>query len=203
MSIITSVRKARDTDARAIAHIHAQSWQEVYHFMGPKVLASRNFEYRLNQWRRWFEATPKSEALYCLTHSGTVVGFAMAKPNTDDEISARGEFHACYILPQFRGGNSGPLAMQTLAEFLHSEHLWPACVWAFRDNPYRRIYAGIGCRAQVYRDRVIQGQRLPEIGYLVPPYQKLINRLERMRASAVQRQTELPETSLRLERLLG
>lgn len=188
MSTITSIRKAVATDLSAIADIHVLCWREVYHFLPDEVQASRDRAYRFAQWERWFTERPEGEALYSLTDGEFVVGFAMAKPNRDAAIAVPGEFHACYILPAYRGGTSGPLAMAALARHLWAASLWPACVWAFQRNPYRRIYPALGCVAEVFRDRVIEGRPVPEIGYRVPDFEQLMSRLERMRVSAAQRQ---------------
>ncbi|QFS97598.1 hypothetical protein FIV06_09205 [Labrenzia sp. THAF191b] len=192
MSIITGIRQANLSDVVKIASIHVGCWKEVYSFMPDQVQAQRGFDYRYRQWEHWFEERPTGQAVFVLEACQKVVGFAVAKPNTDPAIDAPGEFHACYILPDYRGGSSGPLAMRVLAEFLKSEALWPACVWAFKSNPYRRIYPALGCEPKVFRDRIIAGIALPEIGYQVTDYDGLLNRLDRMRASAAQRQIQSP-----------
>lgn len=190
MSTITGIREAYLSDIVCIAKIHVRCWREVYSFMPKEVLAERGFEYRLHQWLTWFETNPAGEAIYVLEDGLRVVGFAVAKPNRDQQFDTPGEFHACYILPNYRGGVSGPLAMMALAKFLKKSDLWPACVWAFKSNPYRRIYPALGCKPEVFRNRMIAGFALPEIGYRAPEFNTLMCRLDRMYASAVQRQTE-------------
>lgn len=203
MSIITSIRYSNPLDLHDIALIHVACWREVYAFMPSDVLAARGYQYRSEQWQRWFTERPTNEALFSLVSAGKVVGFAVAKRNEDPAIDAIGEFHACYILPDFRGGISGPIAMLALAKFLYAAGQWPACVWAFKSNPYRRIYSALGCVPTVFRDRIIEGHALPEIGYLAPPYEVLISRLNRMYASAVQRQTQSLPSQHRHSRLRG
>lgn len=180
MSTITSIREAQLSDVDSVAGIHVSCWREVYCFMPERVLTFRDEAYRINQWRTWMKERPVGQALYVLEADIGVVGFAVAKPNTDDAIDVPGEFHACYILPAFRGGVAGPLAMITLAVFLKDQGLWPACVWAFRSNPYRRIYPALGCKPEVFRERLIEGVSLPEIGYRVSNYENLIRRLNLM-----------------------
>ncbi|WP_352940505.1 GNAT family N-acetyltransferase [Roseibium sp. SCP14] len=157
--------------------------------MPDSVHAVRDFKYRLNQWTGWVENPPSKSVLFALVDGSRVVGFAVAKPNTDKAIDVPGEMHACYILPEYRGGEIGPLALTAIANFLKENDLWPVCLWAFRSNPYRRIYPALGCKAEVFRDRHIGGAALPEIGYRVTDYELLINRLDRMRDSSSLRQT--------------
>ena len=198
MSTTINLREALEADAKTIAEIHVRCWQEVYSFMPKIVHRQRNFEYRFRQWTDWFESGYRDESLFVLESASSTVGFAMAKPNADTAIAVPGEMHACYLLPEHRGGELGPLGLMALATSLKERGLWPACLWAFRENPYRRIYPFLGCKPEVFRERVIAGVGLPEIGYRVTDYDLLIARLDRMRASAAQRQTE----SLRKPRLL-
>lgn len=192
MSTIAGIRSAEVSDVDSIAKIHVTCWREVYSFMPQSVHDLRGYQYRRDQWRGWFHERPTDQVLFVLECSGRVVGFAIAKPNDDPVIDVPGEFHACYILPDFRGGDAGPLSMMALAAFLKEQGLWPACVWAFKSNPYRRIYPALGCVPEVFRDRVIGGVALPEIGYRVTDYDALMARLDRMRASAARRQTQSP-----------
>ncbi|MBG6160566.1 hypothetical protein IWQ54_000216 [Labrenzia sp. EL_195] len=187
MSIVTGIRSAVLSDVVSIAKIHVACWQEVYAFMPKELQSKRDYNYRLEQWLKWFDTLPVNEAVYVLTDNTRVVGFAVAKPNTDPDFDVPGEFHACYILPQYRGGHAGPVAMMALAHFLKSNDMWPACIWAFKNNPYRRIYPALGCKPEVFRDRFIAGHALPEIGYQVTDYDRLIARLSGMCGRALER----------------
>lgn len=201
MSTTNSIRDAEVTDAKTIAEIHVRCWREVYAFMPQAVHKQRDYRYRFRQWMTWFDNQPCGEALFVLESNGQIVGFSMAKPNTDNAISVPGEMHACYLLPQFRGTDLGPLGLMALAASLKQRGLWPACLWAFQENPYRRIYPFLGCKPEVFRDRMIAGVGLPEIGYRVTDYDALMARLDRMRASAAQRQIQSPRPQLLSSRL--
>ncbi|WP_366525122.1 GNAT family N-acetyltransferase [uncultured Roseibium sp.] len=160
--------------------------------MPDEVHKARSKDYRERQWSNWFEQRPAGEILIVLTDDETVVGFALSKPNNDSDIDAAGEMHAGYILPDYRGGISGPALMKALAERMQSLGQWPACIWAFKENPHRRFYTALGWHPVVERDRVIAGAAIPEVGYTSPDYSDLSGRLDRMLASAVQRQTRQP-----------
>lgn len=187
-----NIRNGIHSDADTISEIHSLCWREVYSFMPEEVHQARSRHFRLKQWQRWFEEQPDDETLLVLTNDQSVVGFALSKPNHDSDIPAVGEMHAGYILPEFRGGMSGPALMRGLATSMFERDLWPACIWAFRENPYRRFYTALGWRASVYRSRTIVGYNIPEIGYESPPYHDLVSRLDRMLASVVQSQIQSP-----------
>ena len=118
MSTIAGIRAAVVSDVDDIAEIHVTCWREVYSFMPQSVHELRGPRYRRDQWQRWFRERPEGEALFVLESGRRVVGFAVAKPNTDPAIDVPGEFHACYIISDYRGGESGPLSMMALAQFL-------------------------------------------------------------------------------------
>lgn len=189
MSIVTAARHASFVDVDAVAEIHTSCWREVYSFLPNSIHENRSYDYRRRQWLEFLSARQRGAALIVLEQSGRTIGFAVSKPNADTAIDVPGEFHACYILPGCRGGDAGPVAMRALAEHLRADGCWPACVWAFRENPYRRIYPALGCQPVVFRDRIVAGHAVPEIGYKVPDYATLINRLETMIASAALRRT--------------
>jgi hypothetical protein len=203
MSTITGIRSAKNTDIDAITDIHVSSWREVYRFMPDAVLDKRGRDYRKTQWQTWFQDPPDGEATFVLEGGDRVVGFAQAKPNRDPDIDAEGEFHACYILPAYRGGVAGPLAMMALAVHLQEHDFFPACIWAFRKNKHRLIYNQIGCKPTIFRDRIIEGTALPEIGYLAPGFTELMARLHRMYASGLRRQNLSPRLPIQLTRLTG
>ncbi|MCV0429121.1 MAG: GNAT family N-acetyltransferase [Roseibium sp.] len=183
-----NIRNGKCGDANTISEIHSMCWREVYSFMPDEVHQARSKDYRKSQWERWFSDQPDGETLLVLTHDETVVGFALSKPNTDCDISAPGEMHAGYVLPEYRGGMSGPAMMKGLAERMMQMGQWPACIWAFKENPHRRFYSALGWHAVVHRDRTIAGKQIPEIGYTSPSYDELTCRLDRMLSSFSQRQ---------------
>lgn len=189
MSTQTRIRLAELSDVAEISAIHVACWHEVYGaFMPSELLAARGIGRRVAQWSERVSAY--DHGVYVLEDAGAgCIGFAVAQANADPAIACPGEFHACYIRPAARGGDAGPVAMRALAMHLRLRDLWPACVWAFRGNPYRRIYPALGCRPVVLRDRVIEGYSVPEIGYVVPDFGQLITRLEAMIASAALRRT--------------
>lgn len=187
--MLTQLRNSKTADIDKIAEIHVSCWRECYNsFMPNQVLESRNFSYRQDQWRSWFSHQPDNELLLSVVNeAGEVVGFTIAKPNHDKAIDARGELHAAYVLKAYRGGVTGPQIMLSLIRFLKRAGNWPACVWAWRENPMRRVYTGLGWKPVIERERDIAGVKIPEIGYISPPYEVLVPRLEKMKNHALQR----------------
>ncbi|WP_339861201.1 GNAT family N-acetyltransferase [Thalassospira alkalitolerans] len=197
-----SIRAAKIDDVSMISLIHAYCWRETYAFMPEAVLRSRSREFREQQWLNWFDSHEESDALFVIEADQKVVGFCFCCRNRDPEIDGRGELHAAYVLPDYRGRETGPVMMLTMVDFLAEQGLTPPVLWAFRDNPIRFWYAQMGWRSQIKRDRVIEGRRLPEVGYVCDDCDKLRQRLQRLvtRYSSEAALTQIPQHSQMLGR---
>ena len=174
------VRLATPQDCEAIARIHVQCWREVYSFIPEQVHQKRGYEFRLAQWRTVVAQNLKCEFLYVLTTGGLVVGFGFAKENQEAGIPAKGELHAGYVLPEHRGGISGPLLMREMVSALCTQGMMPISLCAFQKNRVRTWYRSLGWVPILRRNRVIEGQGVPELVYVQPDLDGLINRLDRI-----------------------
>ena len=192
-----SIRTAKIDDVSMISQIHAFCWRETYAFMPEAVLRSRSREYRQQQWLDWFDSHEDTDGLFVIEAGQQVVGFCFCCQNRDPEIDGRGEMHAAYVLPDYRGRETGPVMMLTMVDFLIEQGLTPPVLWAFRDNPIRFWYAQMGWRSQVKRDRVIEGRRLPEVGYVCDDCDRLRRRLQMLltRYSSENALTQIPRHS--------
>ncbi len=160
------MKTARLEDAEAIARIHVSCWRDVYPFMPEDVHAARGFDYRLRQWTELLSTSDPNRQILIINDDGTTIGFTMVKENDDPAIpEARGELHAAYFLPQYRGHAIGIHALNRMIHFLWSRDLWPVCLWAFRDNPVREKYEKAGWTPVVHRERDVAGFMIPEVGY--------------------------------------
>lgn len=160
------MRSAHLDDAAAIAQIHVSCWRDVYPFMPEEVHAARGYEFRLEQWIRTLKEQNPNQQILVIEDDNEIIGFTMVKENDDPAIAdARGELHAAYFLPQYRGHAIGIHALNRMIHFLWSRDLWPVCLWAFRDNPVREKYEKAGWTPVVHRDRDVAGTLIPEVGY--------------------------------------
>lgn len=175
------IRNARYGDIDAISTVHAQCWQSSYQYLPKIVLRNRNEAYRRRQWTQWFEHPPcHFSRLYVVECRGSVCGFSFCCENKDESIrSARGELHAAYLLPGYRGGIVGANLLLTMMNGLDDAGLLPASIWTWQRNPLRVTYGALGFVPLVRRNRIIAGQPIPEIGYISPPLAELTERLNR------------------------
>ena len=181
---------AKAEDLRIITEIHIKCWAEVYSFIPKEVHQLRTFEYRFQQWKAVLENPAYGSMLFVLRDTDKVVGFCYCTRNKDKDIQASSELHAAYILPEWRGGVSGPLMMQAMVRHLLNLHLTPICLWAFDENPIQRWYRMMGWKKVVSRNRNIAGYGIPEGGFICQNPNKLLKRLN----SIIDAKTVQPET---------
>ncbi len=172
------IEVAKKHNLSTTTDIHIKCWSEVYSFIPDKFHNARTYEYRLRQWQEIYIKKEYGSALFVLrSPSGKVVGFCYCMQNKDMDIDAKSELHAAYILPEWRGGISGPLMMQVMVQYLLHLKLSPICLWAFDNNPIQRWYQMMGWKKVVRRNRTIEGIDIPESGFICPKPDKLLRRL--------------------------
>lgn len=187
------LRFAKSKDIFDIAEIHTTVWREVYHFIPEEVHASRTFDHRVQQWRRIVANPVKGQALLVVEEHGKIGGFCFACPSLDkDTPKGAGEMHAAYILPDFRGGITGTLMMISMSVVLDQAGLSPMTLWAFQENRIHEWYAALGWKPFIKRDRVIEGVKIPEIGFFCNDPKTLQGRLLKRLTDANYGVCELP-----------
>ena len=188
-----SVEKATVADCSHIAIIHNACWSEVYSFIPKEVHRLRSVEYRRQQWVDALQNAEYGDALFVLRQENRIVGFGFSKACGEEGMPAMGELHAAYILKAYRGGVGGPLLMRAMVRSLVGSGLEPISLWAFKENKMKHTYRALGWRRMVERDRVIEGYKIPEIGYIHPNANDLLGVLDRFvekRVAAAKRSGE-------------
>lgn len=167
--MIPTIRAATPRDLDAVAEIHVGCWNEIYKFMPKDVMESRDHARRLAQWTQMLEE-PRAEAiLFVVILDDEVVGFAHMEDCNDPDIpEAKGLFNAVYFKPEVRRLGLGVYLLDRMIKFALDHNQWPCCLWAFRDNPGRHRNEDAGWKPVAYRDRIIEGHAIPEVGYLAP-----------------------------------
>ena len=132
------MRRARPSDAAAIAAVHTQSWQAAYeHVFGAERLLTIDTERR----SRWWERTiaEGTGTVLVAEHEAKVVAFVSVGASRDAD--ADGELHAIYALPQAWGTGAGPALMAAGIEALRVAGHREAILYVLEDNPRaRRFY---------------------------------------------------------------
>ncbi|MEQ9519806.1 MAG: GNAT family N-acetyltransferase [Parvibaculum sp.] len=163
------IRSATLADVAAITRLHVDSWQDTYTFMPDSVHSNRSYAYRYEEWLEILSKPDPDHLILTVWDGNILVGFSNCLPCRDPDMpQAKGEMHAIYFRKDYRGHALGAVLFERMIQFLIKRDLWPACLWAFEKNEFRHNYKTIGFTDAVYRDRVIAGVAIPEVGYLSP-----------------------------------
>jgi ribosomal protein S18 acetylase RimI-like enzyme len=163
------LRRAHESDARAVAEVHVRTWQQAYRDLLPTAyLNSLSVEARERFWASELSVLPADRSLWLAEASGEVVGFASVGPSSDEVTSpSTGEIYAIYVLPECwdRGVGRSLLAhaMRDLVEHGYDT----ATLWVLESNERaRRFYEQAGWRTDGARklDR-IGDQEVSEVRY--------------------------------------
>ena len=133
-----TVRRARSTDAAAIAAVHVTSWREAYAGRIPdEVLDGMDVAARAETWRRILAGEIDVEAgdVWVAELAGDVIGFASAgRCRDDDAVAGRRELYAVYVLEADYGTGASDMLMDAA---LGDD---PASLWVLEDNPRARAF---------------------------------------------------------------
>ena len=163
------IRSATLDDVAAITRLHVDSWQDTYTFMPASVHSNRSYAYRYEEWLEILSNPDPDHLILTVWDGDILVGFSNCLPCRDPDMpQAKGEMHAIYFRKDYRGHALGAVLFERMIHFLIKRDLWSACLWAFERNEFRHNYKNIGFTDAVYRDRVIAGVPIPEVGYLSP-----------------------------------
>ncbi len=162
-----TIRAARPEDARAIAHVHVDTWRTTYrHMMPADFLAGLSYENRERMWTRVL-GDPEANAIYVAEDaSGGVVGFAHGGREQSGDPVYTGELYAVYVLEAYQRKGLGRRLMASVADRLVRTGRSAMLLWVLADNLQgRRFYEGLG--GQMVREQQIDiaGTKYDEVAY--------------------------------------
>jgi ribosomal protein S18 acetylase RimI-like enzyme len=159
------VRRARIDDARAIADVHARTWQGAYeHVFGAERLAGMSLPARLAQWERILAAGQSD--VFVATNDG-IVGFVSTGDSRDADAEA--ELYAIYVLPGAWGSGAGAALMCAGLAAMRARASGAAVRGVLEDNPRaRRFYEREGWALDGERkEDEYLGIRVAEVRYRI------------------------------------
>src|SRR5262245_44562509 len=133
---MTTVRRARATDAETIERIRIRGWQRAYrHIFDPNELD------RIEpNWQRFvheLERPPAGRATFVAELDGSVGGFAGVGPSRDER--GLGELYAIYVDPDSWSHGAGRGLILRAEERLAEEYV-EAALWVLEENARARAF---------------------------------------------------------------
>ena len=180
-----SIRRARTTDAIAIAAVHVAVWRSTYPGILPDAFLARLSVPR--QAAHYDQAIRSGVGVFVAAASGVdvppgsgprVIGFTTAgRARNGSEVAGRrlaeGEIETLYVLDDWRDRGIGRRLLRAAAAHLAETGCQSAFVWVLRENPSRWFYEHLGGRAAAQATIHVGGAALVQTAYVWSPIEKL------------------------------
>ena len=159
------IRQAADSDARAIAQVHVDSWRSTYAGIVPAEHLDRlSYDAREANWRRIL-ADRRQIVFVAEATDGRIIGFSSGGPERSNDADYRAELYAIYLFESHQRHGVGRRLVAPLCEWFLSRDWHSMLLWVLEDNPSRRFYEALG-GVQIKQETItIGGTELIEIAY--------------------------------------
>jgi ribosomal protein S18 acetylase RimI-like enzyme len=174
------IRRARPTDAPAIAAVHVAAWQSTYPGILPEAYLARLSAIR--QAAHYDQTIRADGGVFVAAAWGAdlppgsparVVGFTTAGPARASGI-AEGEIETLYVLDDWRDRGLGRRLMRAAAGYLQAHGCRSVFLWVLRDNPSRWFYTHLGGRPVAESVVRVAGRPVAQTAFLWDPIDRLL-----------------------------
>ena len=131
-TILIEVRRAKPSDAPAIAATHDDAWRAAYQGIIPGAELEKLINRRGPDW--WDSAIRKGSRIAMLAFGDYVAGYANYGRNRARSLYYDGEIYELYLRPEFQGLGFGRKLFTAARRDLAQSGLQSLVVWALSDN---------------------------------------------------------------------
>ena len=161
-----NIRKARPSDAEAVARIYVESWRDTYPLILPaRLLASMSLEGQSARWRNAIAMAAREAVYVAEDDKANVVGMTSLGRARDAGLGYDAEIYTLYVDPLLTGRGVGRTllsgAFAALAERGHTR----CVIWAHSKNPARFFYEAMGGKLIAERTTALAGMAVPEVAF--------------------------------------
>jgi GNAT superfamily N-acetyltransferase len=161
---VLTVRKARPSDAEAIARIYVEAWRDTYPAVLPaRLLLSMTVEGQAARWRNII-ANAARECVY-VAEDERVVAMASLGRARDRDLGFDGEIYTLYVDPPRTGAGIGRGLLQGAFAALADNGHESCVIWAHAKNPARFFYEAMGGKLVAERTTSMMGMPVPEVAF--------------------------------------
>jgi len=162
-----AVREATLEDARGIARVHTDSWQDSYRGILPdQVLGRVDVGQRLASRERILRARSGLHLVAYDVSRGDIVGFCDAGASRGTPQYA-GEVYAIYFAYHAKRYGLGREMFERVREWMPSRGMHSMIVWVLANNPHaRRFYEAMGGAVGPTKPSTVGGFAVVEQAYL-------------------------------------
>jgi GNAT superfamily N-acetyltransferase len=161
-----TIRKARPSDAEAVARIYVRAWRDTYPLILPsRILLGMSIEGQTGRWRNAIAIAAREAVYVAENEKGTILGMSSMGRARDSGLGYDAEIYTLYVDPLMTGRGVGRVllggAFDALAERGHTR----CVIWAHAKNPARFFYEAMGGKLIAERTTAMMGITVPEIAF--------------------------------------
>src|SRR6202045_2822034 len=143
---LIEVRRAKSSDATAVASTHDEAWRAAYQGIIPGPELDKLINRRGANW--WDSAIRKGSRISILAFGETVAGYANYGRNRARSLYYDGEIYELYLRPEFQGLGFGRKLFTAARRDLAQSGLKSLIVWALSENDTAvEFYRALGGKA--------------------------------------------------------
>ena len=145
-TVLIEIRRAKASDAAAVADTHDEAWRGAYQGVIPGVELEKLVTRRGADW--WDSAIRKGSRIAILAFGDKVAGYANYGRNRARSLFYDGEIYELYLRPEYQGLGFGRRLFSSARRDLAQSGLKSLVIWALTDNePAVSFYKALGGRA--------------------------------------------------------
>jgi ribosomal protein S18 acetylase RimI-like enzyme len=161
---LIEVRRAKSSDAEAIAAAHDEAWRGAYQGIIPGIELHKLINRRGPGW--WESAIRKGSRISVLAFGDDVAGYANYGHNRARSLYYDGEIYELYLRPEFQGLGFGRKLFTAARRDLSGSGLASLVIWALSDNETAvSFYRALGGRAVARSSERFGGRVLDKVAY--------------------------------------
>jgi GNAT superfamily N-acetyltransferase len=160
------VRKARPSDAEAVARIYVEAWRDTYPAMLPaRLLLAMTVEGQTTRWRNAIAMAARESVYVAEDEQKRVAAMSSLGRARDTALGYDSEIYTLYVDPMRAGAGFGRAllggAFAALAERGHESCI----IWAHAKNPARFFYEAMGGKLVAERTTAMMGVPVGEVAF--------------------------------------
>ena len=145
-TVLIEIRRAKASDAAAVADTHDEAWRGAYQGVIPGVELEKLVTRRGADW--WDSAIRKGSRIAILAFGDKVAGYANYGRNRARSLFYEGEIYELYLRPEYQGLGFGRRLFTSARRDMVQSGLKSLVVWALADNePAVEFYRALGGKA--------------------------------------------------------
>lgn len=161
-----SVRKARPSDAQAVARVYVEAWRDTYPAVLPaRLLLRMTVEGQAARWRNIIASAARECVYVAEDERGIVVAMTSLGRARDGALGFDGEIYTLYVDPLRRGTGIGRALLRGAFDALAQSGHESCVIWAHAKNPARFFYEAMGGKLVAERTTSMMGTPVPEVAF--------------------------------------